>query len=490
MSNRNAVIIGGGISGLALGCYLQKSGFITEIHEANAMTGGLCSGFEQNGYLIDGGLKSLWGSGKEHPFYKLFCELIDMQNIKILNQDIKTIYDFPDGEQFIEYADLGALEKEMLKAAPVDEVEIKEWIADIRKLSKIKPIIEKPKELYGLSDRLRAGKSAGAAILKKWGAISAGEFSERFKNPLLKKAIACFESPVLEEMIKLAALDLKSNGYPEGGSRAIARELEEKYLALGGKVHTKSRAQKIQVEKRKAVGVLFDDGRKVFGDIIVSAMDGRTTLFDLLGGKFINPEIRQFYEKPDVGPSVVQVSIGVDRTFAEDFPARKVILQWPYELPDGSVHSYIEVMRFTQRAGGKEKTLFRTQMQTKFAAYWWLLRNAEKDRYIKEKAEIAEWVAGVIDERLCPIAGAVEMTHVTTPATYIRRTGNWRGSVAGWGSGNVFMENPFERSLPGLENFYMTGHWVQQGGGIPLALKSARDLAQVICKKEKKEFRP
>jgi phytoene dehydrogenase-like protein len=42
--------------------------------------------------------------------------------------------------------------------------------------------------------------------------------------------------------------------------------------------------------------------------------------------------------------------------------------------------------------------------------------------------------------------------------------------------------------LPGLDNFYTAGHWVQPGGGLPTVMKSGRDVAQIICKKDNKKF--
>ncbi len=46
-----------------------------------------------------------------------------------------------------------------------------------------------------------------------------------------------------------------------------------------------------------------------------------------------------------------------------------------------------------------------------------------------------------------------------------------------------------KKTLPGLENFYMIGQWVEPGGGLPTALRSGRCVAQVICKKDKKNFK-
>jgi phytoene dehydrogenase-like protein len=86
------------------------------------------------------------------------------------------------------------------------------------------------------------------------------------------------------------------------------------------------------------------------------------------------------------------------------------------------------------------------------------------------------------------LTGKIEMVDVTTPATYYRYTNNWKGSIQGWDQENVFQGNPFKKQLNNLGNFYLTGHWVEPGGGVPTAFKSGRDVAQIICKKERKEF--
>ena len=44
------------------------------------------------------------------------------------------------------------------------------------------------------------------------------------------------------------------------------------------------------------------------------------------------------------------------------------------------------------------------------------------------------------------------------------------------------------KTLPGLKNFYMIGQWVEPGGGLPPAIMSGRNVAQIICKKNRKKF--
>jgi len=54
---------------------------------------------------------------------------------------------------------------------------------------------------------------------------------------------------------------------------------------------------------------------------------------------------------------------------------------------------------------------------------------------------------------------------------------------------NIIAPSPISNELPGLENFYLVGHWTIPGGGLPVAIKSARDASMIICHKTKKTFK-
>ncbi|MBN2814686.1 MAG: NAD(P)/FAD-dependent oxidoreductase, partial [Bacteroidales bacterium] len=47
-------IIGAGISGMSLGCYLQMNGYDTVIYEKNALPGGLCMSWKKGAFTFDG----------------------------------------------------------------------------------------------------------------------------------------------------------------------------------------------------------------------------------------------------------------------------------------------------------------------------------------------------------------------------------------------------------------------------------------------------
>ena len=71
----------------------------------------------------------------------------------------------------------------------------------------------------------------------------------------------------------------------------------------------------------------------------------------------------------------------------------------------------------------------------------------------------------------------------------MRYTGNWQGSYEGWLPTPRILGRRIPYTLPGLKDFYMAGHWVVAGGGLPSAALSGRYVAQMICATKEKFLR-
>ena len=94
-----------------------------------------------------------------------------------------------------------------------------------------------------------------------------------------------------------------------------------------------------------------------------------------------------------------------------------------------------------------------------------------------------------MEKKFGNIRSKVEVIDVSTPATVIRYTNNWKGSFEGWILSPKTGFRSMKKVLPGLRNFYMIGQWVEPGGGLPSAIMTGRNVTQLICKKDKKRFR-
>ena len=101
---------------------------------------------------------------------------------------------------------------------------------------------------------------------------------------------------------------------------------------------------------------------------------------------------------------------------------------------------------------------------------------------------MAEAVIGILERRISGIKAEIEVTDISTPASVIRFTGNWKGSMEGWlmTPDTGFKSLPL--TLPGLHNFLRAGQWVHPGGGLPTGLMTARAAIQDMCRQDHVSF--
>ncbi|MFC1964783.1 phytoene desaturase family protein [Chloroflexota bacterium] len=487
--DQTIIIIGAGIAGLSAGCYAQMNGFQTQIFEMHDKAGGLCTSWQRKGYNIDGCVHGLLGSSPLNPFNSMWSELLDMNRIKFFNSETEDVLEFQDGSRFIMYSDLRELEGYMKGIAPEDSGIISEFIGGTKSLQKFTIPIDPP----GFFDIVKMiGYLPMLPSLRKWLNMSSVQFAERFSNPFVSKAMRHILSPVLFQMLVLYAMDLKVSGYPICGSGQFARYIEERYISLGGEIHCKSPVAKILVENDTAIGIELENGEKYRADITVSAADGNATIFNMLGGEYKDKKITKLYENMELNQSRIHISLGVNDVIT-DIPFKiQYILNEdePFTISDGTLYPSINVLTYKNMPDivPTGKSLLRIELETRNDEYWTSLRKSDRKSYQEEKNRVAKNIINILDSKITGLRDKIDMIDVTTPATYIRYTGNWRGSIQGWENENIFRRNPFKKSLPGLKNFFMCGQWVEPGGGVPSAALSGRKLVRNICKKNEWHF--
>jgi phytoene dehydrogenase-like protein len=350
--------------------------------------------------------------------------------------------------------------------------------------------VDKPVELWDDADRAKIAQTEPAwLLLQKWSAVTFMDFAGRLKNPDLRAIFSHLGPfPMARTIELLGLLHSKSAGYVTGGTLALVRPIEKRYLELGGKINFNSRVAKILVENNKAAGIRLADGTEHRTDYIISAGDGRTAIFEMLGGKYLNETIKNMYNRPHLSAPIVHVALGVNRAF-DDVPPSSNGLNYPLVKPiviAGKPRNNINVRiyNFDATLAPKGKNLVVVQYQTMDNNYWQALRQ-DAARYREEKDRVANDIIAGLEQRFPGISGQVEMRDVATPITWEHYTGNWQGAYAGWQFGAV--EN-ISKTLPGLENFYMAGQWVNPGGGMPAAVMSGNHTIQLICRKDNRQF--
>ncbi|RJQ31587.1 MAG: NAD(P)/FAD-dependent oxidoreductase [Peptococcaceae bacterium] len=489
---KTLLIIGAGIAGLSAGCYGRMNGCRTRIFEMHDKPGGLCTSWKRNGYTIDGCLHWLVGSAPGLEISRIWEELGAVQGREMINHEEFGRYEGNGGKTFIFYTDLDRLEQHMLELSPTDKTVIKEFINGARAFTQIDLPALKAPELFGPVEGM-------ATLWKmrplfKWKGVSVRDFAVRFRDPFLSEALGSFSEdfpmPLVFFLLTMAWMHQKVAGYPSGGSLEFARAIERRYLALGGEINYRARVVEILAENNRAAGVRLADGSVHRGEAVISAADGHTTIFEMLAGKYVDDRIRGYYRDLSIFSPLVHVAVGVNYSFSE-VPFSVTGISFPLDEPLAVAGK--ELKRLTAMIYNFDPTLAppgRTVVKVMFSSdydYWRALRE-DGDRYRAEKERIAGQVVARLDRRFPGLAAQVEMQDVATPATFHRYTGNWRGSFEGWLPSPDQFGLRMRKTLPGLDNFYMCGQWVEPGGGLPPAAMSGRNVIQLICKKDKREF--
>jgi hypothetical protein len=217
-------------------------------------------------------------------------------------------------------------------------------------------------------------------------------------------------------------------------------------------------------------------------------------VFDLLDGKFVNQDMKDLRDlkKLEVFYSVMQFSFGIAKDLS-DFPHfSRIPLEIPLVSPDGTVYNRFEVhiYNYDPTLAPEGKTSVTVSFYTTNREFWIDARRTSRVKYREAKDEFTQKIIALLDERLGGIKDKIEVIDVATPATFLRYTNNWKGSTQGWLPGkNLLAKSPVGFKLPGLKNFYYSSHWNQPGGGLPIAIKTGRDVAKLICKENGVKFK-
>lgn len=497
MKKKKLIVIGAGLAGMSAGSYLQMNGFDTEIYEMGTKAGGLCTSWKRKDYLIDGCIHFMSGISPNEVTYPFWNNLIDMKSIDFVFSDSHAVVEDEKKNRIYFYSNIDRLEEEFLAMAPEDKKYIKEFVGIIRKFIKVQLPVEKPFEVMNLKDKLKAAYQMIPYLysINKYLKISNYEFAEKFKNPLLKYALETVfvnNMPLFYSIMPLVWRHKKDTGYPKGGAIHISNLLQEKYEKLGGEMHFNSSVDRILTDEDRVKGIKLHTGQEIPCDIVVSASDGRSTIYELLQGKYKDKNIVERYDSGVFEPidKTLYIAIGVNKDFSGEPRKLYFPLGTPIEVDALTTLDHLEVSHYCDdpASAPEGKTLLTLMPDAKDWEYWDSLRKMNREKYDEEKIRVATEIIEALDAQFGDIKANLEMIDVSTPATYIRYTNNWTGGQISWKATRKTFGKPTTWKIKGLSDFYMTGQWAGTSGGLNNVVMMGNHLAQIICKDEGKVF--
>lgn len=489
--SKRIVVIGGGFTGLAVGCYARMNGYEVDVFEQHKLTGGLCTAWKRRGYVFDGCVHWLVGSDPNSALGRIWQELGVLSGQQIVNPDIFRIIEDRNNNRLTIYTDPQRLKAEMLRLAPEDARQINHFIALLEKLQRP----DSPARM------LKAPESKSLRWLVTWlpmlikySRLSVQDYVMRFKNPFLRWALLRgWDIPGLAffgMLMTMAWLADKNAGYPIGGSLQLAQALERRALQLGCRIHTETRVEKVLVEGNTAVGIRLAGGEEHRADYVVNAADLHSLIYNLLDGRYGSEKQKGYFDTLPLFESLMLVSFGVKRSFA-DFP--KGTSSHIIELPEkrvlaGALHNTLSyrIFNFDPTLAPDGSTVVQVSLEAPYDHWRRLSQNPAE--YEAAKQAVAAECADILSTRFPGFKESIEVVDVASPTTFERYTSNWRGSFEGWVITSKTMMMKMPKTLAGLKGLYLAGQWVQPGGGLPASALTARQITEVICQKDGKAF--
>jgi phytoene dehydrogenase-like protein len=498
------IIIGAGIAGLATGCYARMNGYRTRILEMHTIPGGACTAWKRRGYTFDGCIHHLAGCAPGTRLHRMWQELGAMPRHLIHREEIVRV-EHPGGKTLTVHADLDRLAAHLKALAPADARVIDSYLRAaraFRRFDLMELAVARPRDIArGLPVILSA---------LRWLRETMAGAADSFADPFLRRAFPSIlydepDNPMALHLNLLAQCETRGFGWPAGGSRQFAMDVERRYRALGGEVQYRAQVEQVLVEDGsanpgdgrgrrtgkgdRALGVRLADGSEHRADVIVSTAYGPATVYHLLDGRYTDEQIEAAYTTPlDEVVMGLQVSLGVDRDLSAEPPAIVLLLPRPVEIAGRTYDRLsLELFGFDPSMAPPGKGVLKVVLKTSYA-YWQELRR-DRGRYREEKERVASIVLDQLEPRFPGLRRQVEVVDVATPVTIERYTGNgpsYHGSL-GIPLARLLAGRGIVRTLPGLAGFYMVGQWAGFPG-LPWVAGMGRSLVQHLCRHDGRPF--
>ncbi|MBU1880096.1 MAG: NAD(P)-binding protein, partial [Chloroflexi bacterium] len=404
MTQKSVIIIGAGLAGLSTGCYAQMNGYRSHVFEHHSVPGGVAACWQRGEYLIDGGIHFLMSHKPESAIYDLYHELGIIRDGHFPDlTDYGRFVDETSGRDVTITGNLDRLAADLKAIDPADAGLIDDLVAGARAMQGADMGamgMSKPPELAGRLDTLKQLWGMRRYFRFFVGKYNQplSEYAQAAHDPWLRTLVENLflpEVPAWFAFMLLALLADGQMGLLADGSLAFARSIERRYLELGGQVTYKATVEEILVdaERDKAVGVRLADGATApaehRADVVVSAADGRSTIFKLLGGRYVDDEISKRYETWGLIRPTVMVNYGVARAFAGEPHLTTLKLARPFPVGQQAIEVLmVRIFNYGERFAPPGKTVVQVTFETAWD-YWHDLREKDRPGYKAEKARVA-----------------------------------------------------------------------------------------------------
>jgi len=495
---KSIVIIGGGIAGLSAGIFAQKNGFKTTILEKHHTLGGECTGWNREGYHIDGCIHWFVGTKKGTKIRDLWDTVGALEGVDIHEPESFMAVEHEKATVHF-YRDLNKMKNSWISLSPEDKDIIEEFCCDIKKLQSFSLPTGKPTDLMNIIEKIKyfASMKDVGMIMQKYSKISVEELSKKFKHPALKNAISSFMPEggysASSVIFPLGTFTGGQSSIPFGGSKALSSRMVEKYKSLGGQVETSCEIDHLEIDKNKVKKAYSKDRKAYDADYFIAACDAKEFYSNILKDNYTDKKYNFRFNNPKDYPLASNIYIGLGYEGAiEDIPRT---VKFPVDSVDIKQNNksidYLQMTHYNYELDFAPEnhtviTVAINQFSPELDRWEELVKDSKA--YKKEKERIGKEVIKAIENHFPNMKRKLKLLDVATPQTYNRYCNAYRGAFMGFWptlSGKLLAHTG---KINGLDNIMLSGQWLQPPGGLPTSLITGKDTVMRICKREKIKF--
>lgn len=487
MHPQKAIIIGSGIAGIAAAIRLAVQGFEVRVYEKNDQPGGKLSWFEQNGYKFDAGPSLFTQPCNIEELFELASEPIE-KYFTYQPVEIACKYFYSNGKIINAYTDKYRFATELSEQVNEDPLSVNEYlnraeklyysIGDVflhhslhkrntwlnRRIIKALSAL-KLSYLFNSLDKYNQIKFRSQETIQLFNRFATYNGSNPFKAPAMLSII-----PHLEQN--------EGVFYPQGGMISITNALYQLAIDKGVKFHFNTPVQKIIYNEDKVCGVVVNN-ENIMSSTVISNADAYFTYKDLLND---NSKAQDLL-KQERSSSAIVFYWGIKKNFPQ-LELHNIFFSSNYKQEFDAIFNkgiitedptvYINItskQESSQAPHGCENWFVMINVPPNKGQNWEQIK-------VQSRISIIKKLSSLLQEDIEPL---IQTETILDPLILESQTASYGGSLYGTSSNSkmaAFLRHPnFTNSIKGL---YFCGGTVHPGGGIPLCLKSAKIVSELI----------
>jgi phytoene desaturase len=486
---KNAIVIGAGIGGIAASIRLARKGYSVKVFEASNYPGGKLSEFKMGEYRFDRG-PSLF------TLPRYVEELFELCNEKMSDHfsyselPILCNYFYPDGFHFQAKGNKEENIKAIVQAFDEDEEKVRAFFSKAEFIyNTTAPLfLERPLKLSKLYKTKAFWK--GIARIPRLPLIGSYtvQLKKYFKNP---KTIQYFQryatyngsnpykTPALMQLLPHVEQGIGAF-IPDKGMYDITLQLFELAKRQGVEFIFNSKVEEIMVEEKRAAGIRYNGNQIEKANVVVSNMDVYPTYKKLLP-KEREPRVILNQEKSSSAlifywglKDYVNKSLSIHNIFFASNYVEEFQNIFEFEALANDLTIYVHITSHHIQTDAPEN-----------GENWFVMVNAPNNKG-QNWNEIVERTRKNIIQKLESMLGEkigdkICCEHVWTPRGIEEDTSSHLGALYGNASNSAsaaFLRHANNSTK--IKDLYFVGGSVHPGGGVPLAILSAKTMSDLI----------